>query len=59
MTNITSHEGNEDPPVISTVGYDTVLYGNNLKEYLKVEFEGGLLSDEAAAPDSIEFREDV
>lgn len=37
------HEGNEDPPVISTVGYDTVLYGNNLKEYLKIEFEGGLL----------------
>ena len=53
------HEGNEDPPVISTVGYDTVLYGNNLKEYLKVEFEGGLLPDEAAAPNSMgDFRED-
>ena len=52
-------EGNEDPPIISTVGYDTVLYGNNLKEYLKVEFEGGLLPEEAAVPHYMgDFRED-
>ena len=43
-------EGNEDPPVISTVGYDTILYGRNLKEYLNIEFEGGLLPDETAVP---------
>ena len=48
-------EGNEDPPVISIVGYDTVLYGINLRSYLEVEFEGGLLPDEAAVPMELEF----
>ena len=45
-------EGNDDPPVISTVGYDTVLYGSNLKEYLSIEFGGGLFPDEAAVPNT-------
>lgn len=49
-------DGNDDPPIISTVGYDTVLYGSNLKEYLKIEFEGGLFPDEAAVPTGFELR---
>ncbi len=44
-------EGNEDPPVISSVGYDTVLYGINLRSYLKIEFEGELFPDEASVPE--------
>lgn len=31
-------EGVDDPPIISTVGRDTVYYGHNLSEYLEVEF---------------------
>ncbi|MBQ2240608.1 MAG: hypothetical protein II319_00545, partial [Clostridia bacterium] len=28
-------EGVDDPPVISTVGMDTIVYGANLSEYLQ------------------------
>jgi hypothetical protein len=31
-------EGIEDPPIISSVGQDTVYYGHTLEEYLKIEF---------------------
>lgn len=37
-------EGVDDPPVISTVGMDTIIYGGNLSEYLQNEFFGGKLS---------------
>ena len=37
-------EGVDDPPVISTVGMDTIIYGANLSEYLQNEFLGGKLS---------------
>ena len=33
-------EGTEDPPVLSSVGSDTVVYGNNLLSYLYAEFAG-------------------
>lgn len=50
-------DGNDDPPIISIAGYDTVLYGSNLKEYLEVDFGGGLLPDEAAVPMDMDFIE--
>ena len=31
-------DGVDDPPIISTVGRDTVYYGHNLEEYLEAEF---------------------
>jgi len=31
-------DGVDDPPVISTVGQDTIYYGGNLEEYLQNEF---------------------
>lgn len=33
-------DGISDPPVISTVGRDTILYGANLEDYLSHEFLG-------------------
>jgi hypothetical protein len=33
-------DGVDDPPVISTVGRDTIYYGRNLQEYLQNEFLG-------------------
>lgn len=33
-------EGVDDPPIISTVGRDTIYYGHNLIEYLEIEFSG-------------------
>lgn len=34
-------EGMEDPPVLSTVGADTICYSANLEDYLRREFLGG------------------
>lgn len=48
-------EGNEDPPIISIAGHDTVFYGNTLQDYLEVEFGGSTLPDEAAVPLDVEF----
>ena len=41
-------EGVDDPPVISTVGMDTIVYGANLSEYLQNEFFNGKLSTASA-----------
>ncbi len=43
-------EGIEDPPIISTVGMDTIIYGGNLSDYLQNEFFGGKLSTNSAVP---------
>ncbi len=50
-------EGVDDPPVISTVGMDTIIYGRNLSEYLQNEFFGGKLSTDGAV--SIPFWSEI
>ena len=50
-------EGVDDPPVISTVGMDTIIYGGNLSEYLQNEFFGGKLSTVSAV--SIPFWSEI
>ena len=49
----------DDPPVISTVGRDTIIYGRDLSDYLYHEFIAGVgyHSDKEAAP--IPFWSDV
>lgn len=39
-------EENDNPPVISTVGQDTIYYAKNLEEYFKTEFLGQQVSCE-------------
>ena len=50
-------DGIDDPPVISTVGMDTIVYGGNLSEYLQNEFFGGKLSTVSAV--SIPFWSEI
>ena len=50
-------DGIDDPPVISTVGMDTIVYGANLSEYLQNEFFGGKLSTVSAV--SIPFWSEI
>ncbi len=50
-------EGIDDPPVISTVGIDMIIYGGNLSEYLQKEFFGGKLSTVSAV--SIPFWSEI
>ncbi len=54
-------DGNDDPPVLSTVGSDTIVYGKDLRSYLEAEF-GPARGDgrrEEADPDAIPFWNDI